>query len=284
MNFNKINIMKKIIITLCIICLFAQYVTAAIFSYEEDIDYSVDEQIKNEYKTKQAEEDLLPPLPETYNDDEKYIQQEKVTVPNIQKTVTLNNVITHKIPAGKKFKVKILNNLSGNTKKNSVISFETIYPTEFAWGTIPMKTRFRGKVMNAHNPQLSGNGALLVLSVTEINYNGQSFPAQGKVIFADNKNIFFNNIKGERQYISNMAKTIKPTSRFYDKMWRSTRRLSRNMPEAILSPFPFLVGGCAYLGGVAVSPMASLFKKGSQLNIRAGEYAIIKITDDVFVY
>ena len=47
-----------------------------------------------------------------------------------------------------------------------------------------------------------------MIRVTSMSYNGRSFPVNAKITKANSKKIFFNNIKGKRQYWKGVANQI----------------------------------------------------------------------------
>jgi len=254
------------------------------------IDFSIDTELKQKYDLKAVEEDL-PPLPSVYYDEKKSGSKvknniEEITVPKktLQSSVTTITTPTAKIDSGKKFKAKNLTTVSSSTPEGAKITFETVCEQQFGKVVIPAKTRLRAVVTDSHPPQFTGNGGLVVLNINEMVYNGQSFPISAKITSVDGKNIFFNNIKGKHTYKKGMAKAIKPAGHFMSKMWKTTCRLSQNMPEALLTPVTLLTGAVVYAGGVGVSPLVAFFSKGGPLNIPANTHFTIKLTDDAYMY
>ncbi len=277
-----------------ILSLFFLFGQSMAFAEEGLLDFSVDSTIKKQYNTKAIEDDLLPPLPKTYEDkdgqDYTKFDVEEINIP--KKTTmyskiteqTIDNANMRKIAAGKKFVVKSLSAVSSSTPKGAKVTFESVYPVQFVSFSVPAKTKFRGVVMDSHKPQLTGNGGLIVIKVNEIVYNNQSFPIDAKITLADDKKIFLNNIKGERKYIKNMSKPIKPAGRFMAKAWKTTCRLSHGLPEAVLTPVTLLSGVVVYTGSVAISPVVSVFYKGNSISIPTGTRYDIKLREDAFVY
>lgn len=266
--------MKKIFIKIIILTSFF-YLNPTFCKCNELMDFTIDEKIKESSNVNAIKENELPSLPVVEN----YLPQE-------YKTTTNNKVITNtkKIPAGKKFETKLLTNLSGYTSIGSRFTLETIYPFYYKDIIIPAKTILRGTVIDSHKPQITGNGALLVLSINEINYNNTSFPMKAKVIKLNGEKIFFNNIKGDRCYFKNFSKAIAPTNKIKNKMLNVSSTMSLIPIAQIFTPIPTTLGSVVAFSGIAASPFVSLFMKGKNLNIKSGSYLTIKLQEDLIVY
>ena len=84
---------------------------------------------------------------------------------------------------------------------------------------------------------MTGNGGLVVLMVDSITVNGQTRSVHGKITKANLKKIFFNNIKGKRQYWKGVANQIDKGENFYKKTRRTSSKLADNPVGVIISPF-----------------------------------------------
>ncbi|OLA94222.1 MAG: hypothetical protein BHW64_04810 [Candidatus Melainabacteria bacterium LEY3_CP_29_8] len=111
-----------------------------------------------------------------------------------------------KLNSGKTFDVKLMNTISSKSRVGTNVVFASIKPQTFKYITIPIGTMFYGKIVDAHSVQYTGNGGLIVVKVHSIKYKNKLYPLEAKVTLADDKHIFFNNIKGRRMYLKNMYK------------------------------------------------------------------------------
>ena len=109
------------------------------------------------------------------------------------------------VPKGKKFKVVLKQSISSNTPVGTKVTFQNLYPETSKYVTIPAGTTFQGKVVDSHKPQITGNGGLIVIEIKQMIYKGVAYPINAKVSVADDKRIFFNNIKEIKQIISNLV-------------------------------------------------------------------------------
>lgn len=191
-----------------------------------------------------------------------------------------SNAIT--VPKGKKFKVRLAQKISSSTPKGTRISFKSLYPETSRYVTIPAGTIFYGKIADSHGPQITGNGGLIEIVVTQMNYKGRTYNIDAKVCVANEKHIFFNNIKGQRMYWRSFPKVLKPGTTFFKKMWRVTKNLAKNENgvEIILTPFSFVTGTVVYVVNLAVSPVLAIFYKGKSITIPAGSEFVIKLRED----
>ena len=193
-----------------------------------------------------------------------------------------NNQKSFVVPSGKKFKVTLSTTISSNTPAGTKISFKSIYPETSRYITIPAGTVFYGKITDSHKPQLTGNGGLIVIRVSQMVYKGYAYPIDATISVADGKNIFFNNIKGKRMYLRSIPKALKPGTNYFKKMWKVTKKLARNESgvEIILTPFSFLAGSVVYVANFVASPVMAIFYKGKSITIPAGSQFTIKLRED----
>jgi len=276
--------LKKIFINLLILTISAMPVLAF------DLDMSVDDTIKKQYDTGKLEQDVL-----NNNINQSQKQSIKNSPSKTLPSATLDysptpmvitkadNVYTKKIPQWTTFTAKSNQAISGYSRKGTKVSFtttENIYKKEV---TIPAGTKFYGEIVNSHGAQSTGNGALVVLKITSMTYNGTTYQVRGKITKAKSKKIFFNNIKGQRQYIAGIGKQIDKGENFYKKTRRVSSKMSDNPILVILSPIPTLVGFVSYAGCTALSPITALTTKGGNLNLPAGSVFEIKLLDRVYV-
>lgn len=276
--------LKKIFINLLILTISAMPVLAF------DLDMSVDDTIKKQYDTGKLEQDVL-----NNNINQSQKQSIKNSTSKSLPSATLDysptpmvitkadNVYTKKIPQWTTFTAKSNQAISGYSRKGTKVSFtttENIYKKEV---TIPAGTKFYGEIVNSHGAQSTGNGALVVLKITSMTYNGTTYQVRGKITKAKSKKIFFNNIKGQRQYIAGIGKQINKGENFYKKTRRVSSKMSDNPILVILSPIPTLVGFVSYAGCTALSPITALTTKGGNLNLPAGSVFEIKLLDRVYV-
>lgn len=276
--------LKKIFINLLILTISAMPVLAF------DLDMSVDDTIKKQYDTGKLEQDVL-----NNNINQTQKQSIKNSTSKSLPSATLDysptpmvitkadNVYTKKIPQWTTFTAKSNQAISGYSRKGTKISFtttENIYKKEV---TIPIGTKFYGEIVNSHGAQSTGNGALVVLKITSMTYNGTTYQVRGKITKAKSKKIFFNNIKGQRQYIAGIGKQIDKGENFYKKTRKVSSKMSENPILVILSPIPTLVGFVSYAGCTALSPITALTTKGGNLNLPAGSVFEIKLLDRVYV-
>ncbi len=276
--------LKKIFINLLILTISAMPVLAF------DLDMSVDDTIKKQYDTGKLEQDVL-----NNNINQSQKQSIKNSTSKSLPSATLDysptpmvitkadNVYTKKIPQWTTFTAKSNQAISGYSRKGTKVSFTTtqnIYKKEV---TIPAGTKFYGEIVNSHGAQSTGNGALVVLKITSMTYNGTTYQVRGKITKAKSKKIFFNNIKGQRQYIAGIGKQIDKGENFYKKTRRVSSKMSDNPILVILSPIPTLVGFVSYAGCTALSPITALTTKGGNLNLPAGSVFEIKLLDRVYV-
>ncbi len=243
-----------------------------------EFDNSIDAEINKTYNAGQLEE-TLPRLPQGL---EPTPQPTKQAVTKTQQKHDDFTVI--KIRRGTKFRTVSKGWASDSAAVGNKVSFTTVKPVTKRYITIPAGSTIRGRIVDTHLPQFTGNGGLIKIEVESITINGSNKYADGKITKANGKKIFFNNIKGKRKYISSMGKTVKKSHRFFQKAMKKTSQFASDGATVILSPFTFIGGTIGYLGGVVLSPVIALNSKGERISIPPDTLYEIKLTKDLYIY
>ena len=204
-----------------------------------ELDLSVDEEIRKNYNPSKLEQQNLPPLPKTTGSQSKTVTTQPrpaqtttstppKTVPTTSEpvikrvnknlpgsTLTKDDFTAIKIKKGTKFRVKSNAIVSDYLHEGSKVSFTSLTPVYQKYITIPAGAKLKASVKDVHPPQMTGNGGLVVLVLESVTFNGKTYSAHGKVIKANHKKIFVNNIKGKRQYWKGVANQIDKGENFY---------------------------------------------------------------------
>ena len=188
-----------------------------------------------------------------------------------------------KIKKGKTFQVVNTQILSDNLKKGSTITFVTTATETNKYITIPKGTVFKGTVIDSHTPELTGNGGLLVIKIDSVIYKNNTYPIEAKITLANDKHVFFENIKGKRMYWKNAKKSTSKGKKFYDKMWSKAKKYFKPGIEIIISPIAFVTGTVVYAANIVASPVLAIFTKGGKLSIPKNSHFEIKMLKDGFI-
>lgn len=258
-----------------------------VMSYE--LDMSVDEEIKKKYDSDKLKYDL-PPLPKTtptsspssvgQSSAPKTTPVYSVSVPNVTKVTSKDGL---KIPYGTKFQVHSNQPISDWQRSGTNISFTSYAPVYKGAVSIPSGTKFYGVIEESHRPQKTGNGGLVVIRITRMSYNGRTFSVNAKITKANSKKIFFNNIKGKRQYLKGVANQIDKCEAFYKKSRKTSAKMADNPILVILSPIPTIAGFAGYSVCTILSPLTALTSTGSSLSIPSGSSFEIKLLEAAYV-
>lgn len=270
-----------------------------------ELDMSVDEEIRKKYDSSKLENTVLPPLPKIDNSQNKTIPinntttttttttKQTTSIPKV--TPTYNTEVRPQItPADKKGAIKIFRWTTFETKSNqkinnwlsvgSSVSFTTTAPVYKKNITIPTGTIFKGTITDVHKPQATGNGGLVVIKITSMTFNGKTYPVNAKITKANAKNIYLNNIKGQRQYWANAGKQVDKGEAFYQKARKTSTKLANNPIGIIISPIPTIVGVAGYTVSTAISPITSIFAKGGNVSIPTGSSFEIRLNESTYIY
>lgn len=264
-----------------------------------ELDMSVDEEIRKKYDSSKLENTVLPPLPKIDNSQNKTTPinntttKQTTSIPKVTPTYT-TEVRPQITPADKKAAIKIFRWTTFETKSNqkinnwlsvgSSVSFTTTAPVYRKNITIPTGTIFKGTITDVHKPQATGNGGLVVIKITSMTFNGKTYPVNAKITKANAKNIYLNNIKGQRQYWANAGKQVDKGEAFYQKARKTSTKLANNPIGIIISPIPTIVGVAGYTVSTAISPITSIFAKGGNVSIPTGSSFEIRLNESAYIY
>lgn len=270
-----------------------------------ELDTSVDDEIRRTYDPSKLEQSL-PALPKTAPTQQNTVPKTPQTtqapqtapkslpstpvakpqlgVKKLPNEYKFDKSTAIRIKKGTKFRVKSNSVISDYLKEGARVSFTTIKPVTQRYITVMDGTKFTAVVEDSHQPQMSGNGGLVVLMVDSITVNGQTRSVHGKITKANMKKIFFNNMKGKRSYWKGVANQVDKGENFYKKTRRTSSKLADNPVGILISPIPVLTGMVVYAVNFAGSPLFALFSKGGRISIPAGSEFEIKLLEDVYLY
>lgn len=290
---------NKILVLITVMSLFSSCANALEF------DYTVDEEIRKNYTPTKLEQQELPPIPEfgDYKTPQTSVQptlspppKTTVTTPTkpttsvnkVNKTLpgselTKDDFTTIKIKKWTKFKLKSNSVVSDYLKEGARVNFTTTEPIYQKYVTIPSGTQISAIVTDSHMPQITGNGGLVVLRLESVSFKGRTYSANGKVTKANQKKIFFNNIKGKRKYWTGVASQVDKGQKFYEKTRKTSAKLSNNPFGTIISPVPTIFGTVVYALNFVSSPILAIPYKGARISIPAGCDFEMKLLDDVLL-
>ncbi len=256
-----------------------------------ELDNSIDAEINKKYNASSLEE-TLPKLPEGLEPNEPVNAGANVSTKTIKPTEAskpipikpIDRSTAIKIGRGTKFRATSKNWASDSGKIGNSVSFTTTKPVTKRYITIPAGSTLRGRIVDSHLPQYTGNGGLVKLEIESITLDGATHYADGKITKANGKKIFLNNIKGKRTYLANTGKFIKKSHKFFQKSMKKTSAFASDGATVILSPFTFLGGTVGYIGGVILSPVVALKAKGNRISLPPETLYEIKLTQDLYIY
>ena len=294
-SFLKKSICSEIALLICALPAFAL-----------ELDTSVDDEIRRNYNPSKLEQ-TLPALPKVSPNQpsaspvNKPVQPTSTQAPPKTQPVTpaakpqlgvkkLPNDYKYdkstaiRIKKGTKFRVKSNSVISDYLKEGARVSFTSVKPVTQRYVTVTEGTKFTAVVQNSHLPQYTGNGGLIVLMVDSMTFRGSTRSVHAKITKANLKKVFFNNIKGKRQYWKGVARQVDKGENFYKKTRRTSNKLADNPVGVIISPIPTITGMLVYAVNFVGSPLFAIWSKGARISIPAGSEFEIKLLEDVYLY
>lgn len=280
---------KRFINIICILILWFIFCNSHALAF--DLDMTVDDEIRKNYNSSKLVKDTgveeletLPALPQNLKNEQ--INPKENASQNIPQTKLPAQIVTTgntKIRSGTSFNVVSTTKISDWQTKGATVKFKTNTPINKRKYSIPAGTVFTGEVLESHQPQITGNGGLVVIRVRSMNYKGQTIPLNAYVTRADDKMIFLNNIKGKRTYLKTMWTKGNWGRTIFSRMLTLTVNLGGEGSTLLLSPFPFAYGTICLGLNTLTSPICAFFSKGGHVNIPAGSDFRIKLLDDVYI-
>lgn len=268
-----------------------------------ELDMSADDEIRAKYNPSKLREDVLNELPPILQTPPATTSQPAYPKLDVPKSEIVTDFSKHgavaktmensfggdkfsqiRVKKGTKFKVRSLTKVSDYNAQGARMSFSTTELVTKRYVTFPVGTTFKGEVVDSHQPQLTGNGGLLKLKADTLVCNGHTHSLNAKVVKANDKHIYFNNIKGKRGYWKGVGKQIAKGEDFYTKSKKVSSRLSNNPFGAVVAPIPTLVGSLGYTVNLIISPVSGIWSKGSHINLPAGTTYTLKLKEDLILY
>lgn len=242
-----------------------------------DLDMTADDEIRKKYNAEKLIEDTgceLPPLPDITDHEQP---AEKEIPPPLKSRGSV------KIKRGTSFSAVNTTKISDWLSEGSAVKFTS--DTSVLWKnyTIPANTVFTGEVVEVHRPQITCNGALVVIHIKSMVYKGHTVPIDARITTANSKKIFFNNIKGNRTYLKTMWKKGNWGRALFGRMLELTVKLGAEGSTVVLSPFPLAYGTICFGLNTVTSPLCAFFSKGGHVSIPAGSKFKIKLSEDAYI-
>ena len=277
-----------------------------------ELDTSVDDDIRKTYDSSKLEHERLPDLPSTLATPSQQVKSgTQQSLPPVSAYTTLTPVpksdiktdfsggsakISKQIPLGgdsyteicikkgTKFKVKSQTKVSDWNSAGAGMTFVSTVPVTKRYVSFPTGTVFKGIIEESNPPTYGGNGGSLKLKAKSVYIDGVPHPIDGKIVRANDKFVFFNNIKGKRGYAKGMSKQVKKGDAFYKKSRKLSSKLASNPVGIIVSPIPTIVGFVGYGANLIISPVTAIWSKGEHITLPAGTSYTIKLRQDSLIY
>ena len=269
-----------------------------------DLDATVDDEIRKNYNPTQLINDVGTKN-SALNKNIKATSQKKVADPNLPELPKITdmpqtakpdyNTDTFpvatvkytggniKVKSGTTFNVTNSTSISDWQREGTKIKFTTKANTFGKDYTIPAGTVFVGEIIDSHQPQITCNGGLIVIRINSMYYKNQLIPITGYITRANDKKIFFNNIKGKRTYLKTTWEKGNWGRTLFNKMFSVSVGLGKENSTLILTPFPFAYGTICLGLNAITSPICAFFSKGEHITIPAGSDFRIKLLEEVMI-
>ena len=269
------------------------------FCHAFDLDETVDDELRKNYTPSEAikkankqnplnknienDSESLPVLPKITKTQSVIQSVNNNTAQVIAQPPKQNIGYNTKIKKGTVVEVLSVSAVSDWQRAGAKVKFKSKKVKNGRGFTIPSGTIFYGEIIESHQPQITCNGGLVVLRVYSMGYKGNIVPIDAYIIRANDKKIFFNNIKGKRTYLKTVYQKGNWGRALFGKMCSLTVNLGKDGSTLLLSPFPFVYGTICLGANTIISPITAFFSKGGHISIPAGSSYKIKFTNDAWI-
>lgn len=187
---------------------------------------------------------------------------------------------TATLASGTQFRVVNQTKITDYMYEGQTIVFRSTQELSTPYFKIPINTKFTGRVVDAHKPQMSCNGGLVAFRIISAEINGYNQPINAGIIRMNNERVHFSNLKGDHTYWKTTCKKAKWGQNIFAKWSRTSDKLAATGPGVVLAPFPYVAGFVIATASTVTSPITALLGKGGRLVVQPNTTFTIKLYDD----
>lgn len=230
--------------------------------------------------------------PETQNSKTAYLGNKMLQSNLEEKSQNINQEVnsilpnleldTLKIEKGRKFVVVSDRNLESTSVSGLPVKFESIQKEYLTFDKEPSKIVFEGKVEKTGKPRLAGKSGTIKIKLEKITIDKITYPVSALISKIDNKAVYFNTLSAAPIYIANLADAASNgtiNSDLKDPCINHSCTTGKNYTRPII----YLTAAALQTADLLLSPLTSLFKKGTSVTIPEKTYFEIKLNKDMYV-
>ena len=219
---------------------------------------------------------ITPFIPEEIKT--KNINNIQSNINNLSSEIEIGTI---KLEKGRRFIVISDRNLNSANIQYMPVKFQSIQKEYISYDKQPSKVIFQGKVEKTHKPRLAGKSGTIKIKLEKITIDKITYPVNALISKIDNKRVFFNTLSGTPVYVANLSETINNGT--IDSQLKDPCINHVCTDKTYTKPFIFLGAAALQAADLLLSPIASLFKPGKELNIPEKTYFEIKLNKDLYV-
>ncbi len=186
-----------------------------------------------------------------------------------------------KLKKGRIFLVKSDLRLTSDVMEGTPVKFESLGKESIFYPKSPSKVSFKGKIVKTKSPGYAGRSGRIKIALEKITVDNITYPVKALITKKENQRVFMNNLAGSSIYLTNLGDTL--SNGTINTIYKDP--CTNNLCTISNAKRPFIYLGAAALqaADLLISPIASLFKTGKDLNIPANTYFEIKLDEDLCV-
>lgn len=237
------------------------------------------------------------PLPEFKSNNEYTAKTAFINTKNVHDNSTskaslisneINSILpnmeldTLKLEKGRKFVVVSDRMLSSDSVSGIPVRFESVQKEYLAYDKRPSKIVFQGRIEKTGKPRLAGKSGTVKVKLEKITIDKITYPVSALISKIDDKNVYFNTLSGAPLYGANLADSFNNGtihSSWKDPCGNMQCTSSNNLARPII----YLSAAALQAADLLISPIATLFKSGSDVTIPKKTFFEIKLDKDMYV-
>ena len=234
-----------------------------------------------QYSGKVPNSEALIPCNVKVNDlviNNSVVKPKTASLSNNKKQVKKYRTAT--LASGTQFRVVNQTKITDYMYEGQTIVFRSTQELSTPYFKIPINTKFTGRIVDAHKPQMSCNGGLVAFRIISAEINGYNQPINAGIIRMNNERVYFSNLKGDHTYWKTTCKKAKWGQNVFTKCSQLSNKLSSTGVGVVVAPFPYISGVAIATASTVTSPITALFGKGGRLVVPANTTFTIKLYED----
>ncbi len=194
---------------------------------------------------------------------------------------TEKEITAVKLKKGRTFVVKSDLRLSSDISSGTPVKFESLQKESIFYPKSASKVYFKGHVVKTKSPGYAGKSGRVKIALEKITVDNITYPVKALITKRENQRVFMNSLAGNSIYLANLGDTL--NSGTINSSYKDPCESHLCDTGTLTRPLVYLGAAALQAADLLISPVASFFKQGKELNIPENTYFEIKLDEDLCV-